>query len=600
MTISLLHAFTSAKTDGTDNTLVQPSDWNAEHVITMATAALLGRVTAGDGEVEELSAAVVRALLNVEDGAAADQTAAEILAAVLSEAGLSGDIVGTSDTQTLTGKTINADNNTITNIGLAQFDTDVGDAFSFLNGTALDTPDVTVTSDGATITLSLEADGGGDIRYQFSDGIHTHDCTPTATIALNAGSDASPQINYIYILQSNKTLTVSTSGFPSAEHSPVAEVLCQSAASLQTDGAYKVHVWTDHTSGSDGQGHLSHVNHWIRDQNATWEDGVELTPTITTNGGSEDNVDIATSIGEILQLHEHAFPAFDTSTGSEVYVVNHNSGAYTKITDLQDADEDDAGNAISNNRYTSLVLWGVVNEDAADCKLMLNFPSAFYTSEADALADSSRFANYNIPAAFKGVGFLIARLTLRYQSASSGTWTVTENLDLRGQFPSLTAGGNIAPSTEFADNVFRIFDESDTSKELAFQLSGVATATTRTWTVPDADGTVLLNSITATLGAGFSHTPNNLGTITTGTVTPDEADGDMQYLVNGGAFTLAPPTNNCVIIVQITNNASAGAITTSGFDGVFGDSFTTTDGDDFICTIVKINGFSSLTVQDIS
>jgi microcystin-dependent protein len=35
MTISLLHAFHSPKTDGTDVTLVKPSNWNAEHAIIM-------------------------------------------------------------------------------------------------------------------------------------------------------------------------------------------------------------------------------------------------------------------------------------------------------------------------------------------------------------------------------------------------------------------------------------------------------------------------------------------------------------------------------------------------------------------------------------
>lgn len=103
-----------------------------------------------------------------------------------------------------------------------------------------------------------------------------------------------------------------------------------------------------------------------------------------------------------------------------------------------------------------------------------------------------------------------------------------------------------------------------------------------------------------TLTAGFAHTPDNDGTQSSGTYTPDQDGGNMKRIVNGGAFTLAPPTDNCCIILQITNNASAGAITTSGFSGVFGDSFTTTNGDDFICTIIKINGFSSLTVQDVS
>jgi hypothetical protein len=55
MAISLKHAFTSAKSDGPDSTLIQPSNWNAEHVLTMATARLLGRTTAATGAAEEIS-----------------------------------------------------------------------------------------------------------------------------------------------------------------------------------------------------------------------------------------------------------------------------------------------------------------------------------------------------------------------------------------------------------------------------------------------------------------------------------------------------------------------------------------------------------------
>jgi hypothetical protein len=55
MAISLKHLFTSAKADGPDSTLIQPSNWNAEHVLTMATARLLGRTTASAGAAEEIS-----------------------------------------------------------------------------------------------------------------------------------------------------------------------------------------------------------------------------------------------------------------------------------------------------------------------------------------------------------------------------------------------------------------------------------------------------------------------------------------------------------------------------------------------------------------
>lgn len=97
MTLSLTHAFVSPIADEGDAGLVGPDEWNAGHTLTMATARLLGRTTAGTGAVEELTAAGVRSFLNVEDGATADQSAAEILAALLtvdgSGSGLDADLL---------------------------------------------------------------------------------------------------------------------------------------------------------------------------------------------------------------------------------------------------------------------------------------------------------------------------------------------------------------------------------------------------------------------------------------------------------------------------------------------------------------------------
>ena len=55
MTVSLKHTFQSTKDDSGDTTIVQPSNWNEEHVLTCSTARILGRTTAGTGAVEELS-----------------------------------------------------------------------------------------------------------------------------------------------------------------------------------------------------------------------------------------------------------------------------------------------------------------------------------------------------------------------------------------------------------------------------------------------------------------------------------------------------------------------------------------------------------------
>ena len=99
------------------------------------------------------------------------------------------------------------------------------------------------------------------------------------------------------------------------------------------------------------------------------------------------------------------------------------------------------------------------------------------------------------------------------------------------------------------------------------------------------------------LTAGYSNSVYDAGTKSSGTYTPDEANGNVQKAVNGGAHTLAPPTNNCTLVIQYTNNASAGTITTSGFTLVDGDTISTTNGDDFFFYITKANGFSLLTVK---
>lgn len=96
------------------------------------------------------------------------------------------------------------------------------------------------------------------------------------------------------------------------------------------------------------------------------------------------------------------------------------------------------------------------------------------------------------------------------------------------------------------------------------------------------------------LTGGYTTTADNDGTFLTGTYTPDPAGGNMKRIVNGGAFTLAAPSaaGDYTLVIQITNNATAGAITLSGFSKTSGSLFTTTDGHDFFVYVTKCNGFT--------
>ena len=61
-------------------------------------------------------------------------------------------------------------------------------------------------------------------------------------------------------------------------------------------------------------------------------------------------------------------------------------------------------------------------------------------------------------------------------------------------FEFAAAGGGGGGGNTFADNVFQIFDNTDNTKKLAFQASGITTGTTRTLTIPNASGTIALTS----------------------------------------------------------------------------------------------------------
>lgn len=58
MVLSIKHKFTSPKADGVDSTVVQPSNWNADHDILLASGKVLGRMAATDGAAQELPLAV--------------------------------------------------------------------------------------------------------------------------------------------------------------------------------------------------------------------------------------------------------------------------------------------------------------------------------------------------------------------------------------------------------------------------------------------------------------------------------------------------------------------------------------------------------------
>lgn len=162
---------------------------------------------------------------------------------------------------------------------------------------------------------------------------------------------------------------------------------------------------------------------------------------------------------------------------------------------------------------------------------------------------------------------------------------------------SWTANTKSSPATDDYLAMFDPDNASDDLKEYGLTVANLNTYLATQFEAIDAD--ILRADTGDTLTAGYLSDSYSGGTVTSGTYTPAPATGqeNFQHITNGGAFTLAPPASPCTVVLQITNNGSAGTITTSGFTVVDGDSFTLNNGDDFMCFITKTNDFSYLSVK---
>lgn len=83
------------------------------------------------------------------------------------------------------------------------------------------------------------------------------------------------------------------------------------------------------------------------------------------------------------------------------------------------------------------------------------------------------------------------------------------------------------------DSTFRVVGSADQTKKVAFEVDGLTTATTRTLTVSDEDGTIVTNNNTVTVNN------KTLGTNTKVAVGSD-ATGDIHYRDASGSLTRLP------------------------------------------------------------
>ena len=413
-----------------------------------------------------------------------------------------------------------------------------------------------IVVDSGSVYYEIERTGGGDVDFFLTVGASNTglarfrlDCTTgsgtggKARVLLTEGTATNPQLNYIYVTELTPPTTFTGVGVaqlvasttpPTGAFAWIGRVSIADDTFTTSDGAY-THQRYDDTVIRETRGAFSHHREKTRSLGATWLAGINPTLDIDVLA-TPDTGTIATTSGTVSQMHPQMFPSF--ADPSDFYVPNDFFTPYEKLNDIYDIDTDVTGATLRGRRY-NLVLWGSVDGPTGDHKLFINVPTGSYGNNNDAINDRDNKSVYTVPTEFSQTAFLIARFAIRHLNSGGGQLQLLFQEDLRGVPVGTKAGGATGGGTEFSDDTFRVLDDGDITKELAFEVSGVTSGNTREITIPDYDGIMAVLNQPQTFTDDITIDGSvQLNGIPTESVTPSTVlyldGGELKLGNNGG------------------------------------------------------------------
>lgn len=372
-----------------------------------------------------------------------------------------------------------------------------------LNGIILEKQSVSAVKDGHVLYFETDNElrDTMNLPYMYHKNIYKLNTTTNtgtggrARVSLAYGTQSSPQINYIYINHNSGSpvLASNTTAFPT-NSIPLAECSVYDSATHTLYGFAHFQRFNNAVDGTESDGWVNKSAKNARLAGTRWYSGVTPTVTKVTNLAAKDSLNFYTSSGVVPQFN---FQNFDAQTKKKYYWYNKPGGG-AWITDLNQITQTANGTSTtSNNARYCINVFGIQNSGSFQDYLVVAVSTSLYASDANAINDVGNRAIRTLPSHLRFTGFRIARLVVRYNTTNNGTIT---NLlgaglyqDERGQLLGIGGGGGSSgggATYPVSDATFSVNDNSDPTKIMNFQLSGITTGTTRTQTIPDKSGII--------------------------------------------------------------------------------------------------------------
>ena len=150
-----------------------------------------------------------------------------------------------------------------------------------------------------------------------------------------------------------------------------------------------------------------------------------------------------------------------------------------------------------------------------------------------------------------------------------GSIDLSQSAAVGSSILSIANGGTGNSVLEFSDSLFRVVDNSDSTKKLAFEVSGVSASTVRTLTVPNFSGSILVSTGTNALTGTTNFSGTGTANLSFGTIGSKLNNftiyADNTISINSDATI----DINSVSDLNITSSGANIGVTTSSPSGIF-------------------------------